>query len=141
YIGDYLKETISGMKAGIRPDAIQLLLNPSEKDNLKEYDRFLSDIVDSQLDADRMDYLVRDAHLTGIPTGRISATVLQENIIPYKNEADAYTMNFAESVLPYIDHFLYARQTMYVNCYEESTKLSAEGMLLRAVDDFLTELN
>jgi HD superfamily phosphohydrolase len=134
YIGKYLKETIDNSPADIKYTEVQALLDP-QKRSLKGYDRFIADMVDSALDADRMDYLVRDSHFTGIAMGRIGTTFLQENVVPYL-KGDTYTLNYCVEALPYIEHFLYARQSMYVTCYEDDTKISAEAMLVRAVEEF-----
>jgi len=44
---------------------------------------------------------------------------------------------FDKAAISHIEHFIYARDKMYASCYEHDTKLAAELMLIKAVDDFL----
>ena len=43
---------------------------------LSGVDSLIGEIVDSQLDADRMDYLRRDAHMTGLAMGSTNTSAL-----------------------------------------------------------------
>ncbi len=140
-INEFLRPAISD--AGVDPDKVTALM---QKDRLgfSPWMHFIADLIDSPLDVDRMDYLVRDAHMTGLSVGGLNIQALIERAMPFKEvEPDgttkielAFDHSPDQSALPYIEQFLYARDVMYLNCYEHQKKVCAEGMLGRAFEDF-----
>ena len=135
----YLGEVIEG--CGVNPNEVIAILQKNTQGSLAEYDNLAKEIIDSPLDVDRMDYLVRDAHLTGLSLGTVNVEALISRMVPFV-ETDESTnqrlivLVFHPSAIPYITHLLYARDSMYLNCYEHPRKLIAEKMLMRAVEDF-----
>jgi HD superfamily phosphohydrolase len=103
---------------------------------------FIGDLIDSPLDVDRMDYLARDSHMTGLSIGALNMQALIERVVPFKevekdqDQTVKIELAFEKSAVPYIEQFLYARDVMYLNCYERSQKVIAERMLGRAFDEF-----
>src|SRR6185369_670539 len=141
YIQKYLSQTISN--CGIDVDDIVKVLS-TEGSDLEGYDTLINNLIDSPIDIDRMDYLVRDAHMTGLSIGAINIDALIERMIPFegviKEEDGRITrqilLTFEPSAIPYITHLLYARDSMYLNCYEHPGKVLAERMLTKAVEEF-----
>jgi HD superfamily phosphohydrolase len=87
-----------------------------------------------------MDYLVRDAHMTGLSIGGLNIQALIERAVPFEEveeEGKKIELAFDSSALPYIEQFLYARDVMYLNCYEHPRKVCAESMLGRAFQDLM----
>ena len=106
---------------------------------LEGYDILVKDIIDSPHDVDRLDYLVRDAHMTGLSLGEVNVQALIERMIPFEETTDGkrtITLVFEPSAIPYITHLLYARDSMYMNCYEHPRKIVAEKMLIGAIEEF-----
>ena len=136
FSGIYLENHFQGLleKLEINPDNIKGILGP-DKTTLSGYSQLVADIIDSPLDVDRMDYLIRDAHLTGLPLGFVNMKALIESIRPFVSDSH-YSVTYSMEALYHIEHFLYARDAMYVNCYESPLKTAAEGMIVNAVDDF-----
>ncbi len=66
--------------------------------------KFLSQLVSSQLDVDRMDYLKRDSFYTGVVEGNINP----ERIISMMNVADNELVIEAKGI-PSVEKFLMAR--------------------------------
>jgi dGTP triphosphohydrolase len=132
YVEDYLKGLLNSM--GINVENIKNILS-QDKTNLKGFSELTGQIIDSPLDVDRMDYLVRDAHQSGLPLGLINVREIVESIRPFFNN-EHYSMSYAGTSLYHIEHFLYARDAMYVNCYESPKKSAAEAMAVNAVKDF-----
>ena len=92
----------------------------------KEYSRpFLGQLVSSQLDIDRMDYLQRDCYFTGVNEGAIGA----ERIIKMLNVVDN-NMVVEEKGVFSVENFLNARRLMYWQVYLHKTSISAEQMLI-----------
>jgi HD superfamily phosphohydrolase len=130
YITSYLTPTLSQL--GFKPQEIVNILEPSERFTLAGFDVLIGELVDSPLDVDRMDFLVRDAHMTGLSMGFTNAEALIENVRPVLDEG-AYTLAFDEAAIGYMEHFLYAREGMYRNCYEHPRKRAAERIFERLI--------
>src|SRR6185369_16481453 len=81
YIQKYLSQTISN--CGIDVDDIVKVLS-TEGSDLEGYDTLINNLIDSPIDIDRMDYLVRDAHMTGLSIGAINIDALIERMIPFE---------------------------------------------------------
>lgn len=90
------------------------------------YDKFfLHELVSSQLDMDRMDYLIRDSYFTGVAEGVIG----YDRIIKMLNVVDQHLV-VEEKGIYSIEKFLVARRLMYWQVYLHKTVLSAEQMLI-----------
>lgn len=92
-----------------------------------KYERkFFHQLVSSQLDTDRLDYLLRDSFFTGVSEGVIGTdriikmlTVVNDKLVVEKK--GIYS----------IEKFLIARRLMYWQVYLHKTVLSAENMLVK----------
>lgn len=90
------------------------------------YDRnFLNQLVSSQLDVDRLDYLKRDSFYSGVSEGVVSS----ERIIEMFNVKDD-TLVVDEKGIYSIEKFIVARRLMYWQVYLHKTVLSAENLLV-----------
>ncbi|MEL6924070.1 MAG: HD domain-containing protein [Bacteroidota bacterium] len=90
--------------------------------------RFLHQLISGQLDMDRMDYLNRDSFFTGVSEGVIG----YDRIIKMLSVADGELVVEEKGVYS-IEKFLIARRLMYWQVYLHKTVLSAEQMLIRAL--------
>jgi HD superfamily phosphohydrolase len=86
--------------------------------------KFLHQLVSSQLDMDRMDYLTRDSFFTGVSEGVISF----DRIIKMLNVKDDYIV-IEEKGIYSIEKFLVARRLMYWQVYLHKTVIAGELML------------
>ncbi|MCB0759935.1 MAG: HD domain-containing protein [Flavobacteriales bacterium] len=87
--------------------------------------KFLHELVSSQLDMDRMDYLRRDSFYSGVAEGQISS----ERIIKMLNVAGDKLV-VEEKGIYSVEKFIVARRLMYWQVYLHKTVLSAEYMLM-----------
>ena len=95
-----------------------------------EYPRkFLLQLVSSQLDMDRMDYLKRDSFYTGVAEGNINADRL---ITMLHVKDDELVME--EKGIYSIEKFIVARRLMYWQVYLHKTGLVAENMLKKVLE-------
>lgn len=85
---------------------------------------FLHQLVSSQLDMDRMDYLNRDSFYTGVSEGVIGS----DRIIAMLNVKDNQLVVEEKGVYS-IEKFLVARRLMYWQVYMHKTVVSSEMML------------
>ena len=91
-----------------------------------KYERkFLCQLISSQLDIDRLDYLKRDSFYTGVTEGNISSDrlIVMMNV---KNDELVIEQKGIYSV----EKFLIARRLMYWQVYLHKTGLVAENMLV-----------
>jgi hypothetical protein len=87
---------------------------------------FLSQLVSSQLDMDRLDYLKRDSFFTGVSEGVIGT----ERIIKMLEIAGDKLVVEAKGIYS-LENFIVARRIMYWQVYLHKTVLSAENMLIK----------
>ncbi len=86
---------------------------------------FLHQLVSSQLDVDRLDYLARDSFFTGVSEGVIGYDRIIKMLTVVNDE-----LVVEEKGLHSIEKFLIARRLMYWQVYLHKTVLSSELMLV-----------
>ncbi|MEX0275556.1 MAG: HD domain-containing protein, partial [Flavobacteriaceae bacterium] len=90
--------------------------------------RFLNQLVSSQLDMDRLDYLKRDSFYTGVSEGNINA----DRLISMLNVRDGELV-VEEKGIYSVEKFLMARRFMYWQVYLHKTGLVAEALLINTL--------
>ena len=98
--------------------AIQIFKNKHPK-------KFLHQLVSSQLDMDRLDYLKRDSFFTGVSEGIVSS----DRIIKMLMVVNGELVIEAKGIYS-VEKFLIARRLMYWQVYLHKTVLSAEKLLV-----------
>lgn len=93
--------------------------------NDKYKKQFLHQLVSSQLDMDRLDYLKRDSFFTGVSEGVISSDRIIKMLNVVNNE-----LVVEHKAIYSIEKFLIARRLMYWQVYLHKTVLSAETLLV-----------
>lgn len=88
--------------------------------------KFLHQLVSSQLDVDRMDYLNRDSFYTGVHEGVIGYDRIIKMMIVHNDE-----LMVEEKGIHSIEKFIIARRLMYWQVYLHKTVLCAENMLIK----------
>ncbi|MBX0294508.1 HD domain-containing protein [Haloarcula nitratireducens] len=111
-------------------------LNPDRVADLVAGDGELGQLVSGELDVDRMDYLVRDAHHTGVPYGTIDHERLVRELSFVDGELvlDEGNVQTAESLL-------LARALMNPTVYQHHVARIAKSMLRRGTERLLTATN
>ena len=89
---------------------------------------FLYQLVSSQLDMDRLDYLNRDSFFTGVSEGIIGTDRIIEMLTVVDNQ-----LVVEEKGIYSIEKFLVARRVMYWQVYLHKTVVSAEFMLINVL--------
>lgn len=91
-----------------------------------EYSKpYLHQLISSQLDVDRLDYLTRDSFYTGVSEGIVGV----ERIIKMLNVKDG-NLVVDEKGIYSIEKFIVARRIMYWQVYLHKTVISAEYLLI-----------
>jgi uncharacterized protein len=98
--------------------AIQIFLDQYPK-------HFLHRLVSSQLDMDRLDFLMRDSFYSGVSEGVVSS----ERIIKMLNVRNDELVVEAKGIYS-VEKFLIARRLMYWQVYLHKTVVAAENMMI-----------
>ncbi len=101
--------------------AIQIFNNRYQK-------KFLHQLVSSQLDMDRMDYLLRDSFFTGVTEGQIGAS----RIIKMLDVVNDQLAIEAKGIYS-IEKFLIARRLMYWQVYFHKTVIASEYIMVKTL--------
>ena len=94
-----------------------------------DYDRkFMLQLISSQLDMDRMDYLKRDSFYSGVAEGNVNS----ERLIQMMNVVDDVLV-IEEKGIYSVEKFLLSRRLMYWQAYLHKTSLVAELILTKVL--------
>jgi hypothetical protein len=90
--------------------------------------KFFHQLVSSQLDMDRLDYLKRDCFFTGVEEGTIGVDRIIAMLTVHHNE-----LVVEEKGIYSIENFITARRLMYWQVYLHKTSVAAERMLVNLI--------
>ncbi len=90
---------------------------------------FLHQLISSQLDLDRMDYLNRDSFFTGVSEGVISF----DRMIKMYNVSNGELV-IEEKGIYSVENFLISRRLMYWQVYLHKTVIAAEQLLVKILE-------
>ncbi|MGA8303097.1 MAG: HD domain-containing protein [Thermoplasmata archaeon] len=110
---------------GLDPTEIADMVDPRRRDPSE----WLGAILHGAIDADRIDYLQRDAHYTGVAHGAIDAVRLLDTLRVLSGR-----LVFAEKGRSAVEGFLVGRALMYSTVYFHKTVRAAEMMAQGAVE-------
>lgn len=117
-------------KSGIDPEDLPRVIDgTAPPGNLV----LLSQLVSSQLDVDRLDYLVRDAYFTGIGFGNVDVERIIKTMILYdKDPLKGQAINLYKSRFS-LESYILTRHLMYQAVYFHKATRSAELLLKNAM--------
>lgn len=91
--------------------------------------QFLHQLVSSQLDVDRLDYLTRDSYFTGVHEGVIG----YDRLIEMMDVVDDQLVIEHKGIYS-VEKFIIARRVMYWQVYLHKTVICAEQMLIKTLN-------
>lgn len=97
--------------------AIQIFTNQYKK-------KFLHQLISSQLDLDRLDYLSRDSFFTGVSEGRIGINRILKTMRVHNGN-----IVIEKKGIYAIENYIIARRLMYMQVYLHKTVLSADALI------------
>ncbi len=122
-------EQMSGLVIRLFNEVFQHTLDLALRIFNHQYERpFLSQLVASQLDVDRLDYLNRDSFFTGVSEGKVGF----ERILKMLNVVDEQIV-VEEKAIYSIENFLSSRRLMYWQVYLHKTTVGAEKLLIQLI--------
>lgn len=103
-------------------------------------------VISGQIDADKLDYLKRDSHFTGVPVAVDMSRVFQklrvvlaqknyEMVAQHEEVSSVYKMAIAPAAINTIDQLVISRFMMFENVYYHQKTLTAEEMLRYAMHE------
>lgn len=124
---------------GISPKMISTLLSSEDKNNIftikgVSYLPLLRQIISSEIDADRMDYLLRDSFFCGVNYGKFDQQWLINNLMTVQIDNNIYLGFRARAIFAFED-FLLSRYHMFASVYLHHTPVVMEKMLGRFYEE------
>lgn len=92
--------------------------------------QLLADIVSSQLDADRLDYLLRDNHFCGVEYGEFDFRWML-NCMAIISTEEGDRLGITQKGIGVVEHYVMARRLMMRNIYHMQKKLAIEHTLIQ----------
>src|SRR6056297_1998539 len=91
--------------------------------------KFLHQLISSQLDLDRLDYLRRDSFFTGVSEGSVGINRILKTMRVFKGN-----IVIEKKGIYAIENYIIARRLMYMQVYQHKTVLSADFLLKKIFD-------
>ncbi len=132
-LGRYLKTTHEDLgEEIIRKSSIADVIGNSTFTMKKVLDYFngksKGEVVTGSIGSDRLDYLIRDAHYTGVAYGLIDYSNIRNKFTLYKGSPAIF-----ESAVRSVEYMLIARYSMFSSVYLHHAAQIADGMYEKAV--------
>jgi HD superfamily phosphohydrolase len=99
----------------------------------------LADIVSSQLDSDRLDYLLRDSHFCGVKYGEFDFRWMLHCMAIIESH-DGERLGITHKGIGAVEHYLMARRLMTRNIYHSQKKLALETLLIHLLSNLAEHL-
>lgn len=99
----------------------------------------LADIVSSQLDADRLDYLLRDSHFCGVQYGQYDFRWMLHCMAIVESD-HGERLGITHKGIGVVEHYLMARRLMARNMYHSQKKLAIEHFLVQLLANLAENL-
>jgi hypothetical protein len=110
-------------------DSLDLYTNEEGQNFFSAPDKYLTEIINGNLDVDQLDYLVRDSHYTGVAYGVIDIPRIINTLRIYNG-----SIAVDKKGISAIEGILVARALMYSSVYFHKTSRIADLMLTRGVE-------
>jgi HD superfamily phosphohydrolase len=117
-------EAIAGLVAGLPPPGGFSFTDEAGQD----WTPLLRALVSGELDADRMDYLLRDSFFTGVQYGRYDLEWIVQNLHPATTDGKVHLALGKAAAFAFED-FLLSRYHMFVSVYLHHTSVNFDHML------------
>lgn len=121
---------------GVHPEAVAQLVTGVCLDKAyftvgnTNYFPLMHQLVSSEMDCDRMDYLLRDSYFCGVSYGKFDLDWIIDNLKVCVENNDAY-LGISERAISTFDDFLLSRFHMFMMVYFHYRAVCLEQMLLR----------
>ncbi|MHA2362725.1 MAG: HD domain-containing protein [Candidatus Hodarchaeales archaeon] len=122
----------------IDPVIRDLVVKLVEGKDLPDKDWYLAQIISSEVDSDRFDFLLRDSYYSGVTYGNFELNRLLETMtIANQPDDNKSVIVFKKKGLMALESFLFARYNMYRGVYFHHTNLIGDAMISRALSELI----
>lgn len=104
-------------------------------------DNLIADIVSSQLDADRMDYLLRDSHFCGVSFGEIDHDWIINKLVRITDLPSSPRLGIDFKAVNSVENYLLARRLMNRGIYNHPIALLYEELFLTLMNTIVRRLD
>lgn len=112
---------------------------PKDESGVNIHNLFTSIISSCPIDADRMDYLLRDSYFSGVKYGLYDYSRLLMSIVPFEEENKVY-LAFKESGLDTLIEFINARSNLFSQVYFHKTNRFFSSALKESCKNVQSEI-
>lgn len=137
-----ISETLKAESQDLRDFVAELLVKSEEGKFAKSNPvglHLIRNVVSSQLDADRLDYLLRDSMMSGVKFGLIDVDRIIRNMAIIKTDTQKFKLAIHERAIGNIEDMLDARYKMYRYFYNHHTVVVVNELVKTAVDMMVDE--
>jgi HD superfamily phosphohydrolase len=129
---------------GVEPDAVaELVIGETNNPGYftiqgVNYFPLMHQLVSSEMDCDRMDYLLRDSYFCGVSYGKFDLDWIIDNLKVCEEKGEAY-LGISERAISTFDDFLLSRFHMFMMVYFHYRAVCLEQMLMRYFESAKSE--
>lgn len=111
--------------------------NPQYMAHLVDF-KFLKTFMDSELDCDKMDYLLRDSYYCGVNYGKYDLNRVIDALTIYNNkQQNIKQLALQKGGLHAFEEFVIARYFMFIQVYFHKTRRYLDKLLVRCISEIL----
>ena len=137
-ITDSSMSAVVATHGGVEPLYVAALIDPDVRvddgffvEEGLDYRPLLSQLVSSELDMDRVDYLLRDSHFAGVEYGRFDHRWILAHLRAQSTDGDRVHLALDQRAIYAFDDFLLSRYHMFLMVYYHYRPVVFEEMMLR----------
>lgn len=113
--------------------------NPQYMAHLSDF-KFLKAFMDSELDCDKMDYLLRDSYYCGVNYGNFDLNRVIESLTVYCNpQQNIKQLALQKGGVHAFEEFVIARYFMFIQVYFHKTRRYLDKLLVRCIEEVLED--
>ena len=135
---EFMEKHHVGDEYAITPELLWLIYHQEnaeldEKYVMPDY-KFLKSFLDSELDCDKMDYLLRDSYYCGVNYGKYDLNRLLCSLTVYHNaEHNILQLAIERGGVPAFEEFVIARYFMFIQVYFHKTRRYLDKLLVSCI--------
>lgn len=138
----FIEEYQVGAEYAITPELLWLIYGQKNAELDKKYVmpdyKFLKSFLDSELDCDKMDYLLRDSYYCGVNYGRYDLNRLLSSLTAYSNaEHNILQLAVERGGVAAFEEFVIARYFMFIQVYFHKTRRYLDRLLVNCIASVL----
>lgn len=113
--------------------------NPQYMERLVDF-KFLKTFMDSELDCDKMDYLLRDSYYCGVNYGKYDLNRVIDSLTIYNNsQQNIRQLALQKGGVHAFEEFVIARYFMFIQVYFHKTRRYLDMLLVRCIGEILDD--